>query len=155
PSWRYGCSGVIGFSFSVLPSLPSTCALTQLRIDCSGTPTSRAILLTGSPPRTRRNASSLNSSVYAAFGILFIEHLRQRYYPALLSVPDNRWEAQSNATRTASTPELLRRKYLDCCHCCSGIDTRSALPTASCYNEAPDPGRATQLEFSIRTACVC
>src|SRR5436190_22980472 len=88
------CSGVIGLPFSALPSLPSACAFTQLRIDCSGTPISRAIFLTGSPPRTRRNASSLNSSVYAAFGILFIEHLQQRYYLALLLVPDNRWEAQ-------------------------------------------------------------
>ena len=60
-----------------VPSLPSAWAFTQLRIDCSGTPISRAILRTGSPPRTRRNDSSLNSSAYAAFGILFIEHLHQ------------------------------------------------------------------------------
>src|SRR5207237_1308757 len=92
-------SGVIGLPLPASPSLPSACALTQLRIDCSGTPISRAILLTGSPPRTRRNASSLNSSVYAAFGILFIEHLRQRYYPALLLVPDNRWEAHNYSGR--------------------------------------------------------
>src|SRR5208282_3204472 len=72
------CSGVIGLPFSALPSLPSACAFTQLRIDCSGTPISRATLRTASPPRTRRNASSLNSSVYATFGILFIAHL-QRY----------------------------------------------------------------------------
>jgi hypothetical protein len=31
--------------------------------------------------------------VYATFGILFIEHLHQHYYLALLLVPDNRWEA--------------------------------------------------------------
>jgi hypothetical protein len=47
----------------------------------------------GSPPRTRRNASSLNSSVYATFGILFIDNLQQLYYPSLPLVPDNRWEA--------------------------------------------------------------
>src|SRR5579862_2252438 len=72
------CSGVIGWPFSMVPSLPSACALTQLRIDCSGTPISRPTCLIGSPPRTRRNASSLNSSVYATFGIRFIAHL-QRY----------------------------------------------------------------------------
>src|SRR5882672_1563680 len=72
------CSGVIGLPFSVVPSLPSACAFTQLRIDCSGTPISRPTCLTASPARTRRNASSLNSSVYATLGIFFIEHL-QRY----------------------------------------------------------------------------
>src|SRR6266545_4282470 len=87
------CSGVIGLPFSAIPSFPPACAFTQLRIDCSGTPISRATRLTGSPPRTRRNASSLNSSVYATLGILFIDHLRQHYYLSLLLVPDNRWEA--------------------------------------------------------------
>src|SRR5579862_8267498 len=65
------CSGVIRLP-STLPSFPSACAFTQLRIDCSGTPISRATFLTASPLRTRRNASSLNSSVYATFGTLFI-----------------------------------------------------------------------------------
>jgi hypothetical protein len=35
----------------------------------------------------------LNSSVYAAFGTLFIQHLHQLCYPSLLLVPDNRWDA--------------------------------------------------------------
>src|SRR5947207_1154173 len=69
------CSGVIGLPLAASPSLPAACAFTQLRTDCSVTPISRATLRTASPLRTRRNASSLNSSVYDTFGTLFIEHL--------------------------------------------------------------------------------
>ena len=42
-------------------------------------------------------------SVYATFGILFIEHLPQHYYLALLLVPVNRWEAQCSKTWDAFT----------------------------------------------------
>lgn len=74
----------------------SLCAFAQLRTDCSGTPISRATLLTGSPPRTRRNDSSLNSRVYATLGTLFIQHLQQHNYLSLSLVPDNRWEAHAH-----------------------------------------------------------
>ena len=109
------CSGVIGLPFSTLPSLPSAWAFTQLRIDCSGTPISRAILRTGSPPRTRRNASSLNSSVYAAFGIFFIQHLQQ---PSI--IPRYRWcpitAGKLDLAAQDSTVALARRlhRYTRC-----------------------------------------
>jgi hypothetical protein len=54
----------------------------------------------------------LNSSVYATFAILFIEHFQQHYYPSPLSVPDNRWEAHGvcpacNARRMVETAAHL------------------------------------------------
>ena len=48
----------------------------------------------------------------AAFGILFIEHLPQRHYPALRLAPVNHWEARARAAGRAQilTPlELLDR----------------------------------------------
>src|SRR5271156_3839416 len=71
------CSGVIGLPLAAVPSFPAVCVLTQLRIVCSGTPSSRAPPSPAPPPRPRRNASSLNSSVYRTLGIFFIEHLQQ------------------------------------------------------------------------------
>src|ERR1035437_747573 len=65
------CSGVT----TLLPaplSLPAAAALTQLRMVWSFTPSSLAAVTIAWPSVTRFTASSLNSPVYAGFGIFFI-----------------------------------------------------------------------------------
>lgn len=63
------CSRVTVFAPGAC-SLPAFAALTQLRSVCSTNPRSRATARTVSPDLTRFTASSLNSAMYACFGIL-------------------------------------------------------------------------------------
>jgi hypothetical protein len=65
------CSGVMAFTPAGL-SLPALAAFTQLRKVCSTNPRSSATRLMLPTAVTRLTACSLNSAVYACFGILNI-----------------------------------------------------------------------------------
>ena len=62
------CSGVTTLAPAPL-SLPAAAALIQFRHVCSTSPNSLAAAQAVSPSLTRVTASSLNSAVYACFGI--------------------------------------------------------------------------------------
>ena len=70
---------------------PRSEALTQLRSVCSTNPDSRATGPTPCPAITRFTASSLNSAVYSAFGILNLSFLPFSH-PIDLLMEDKTWE---------------------------------------------------------------